>query len=136
MDVVERTAQKTNEWLYDVMQEVGVEDRHEAYLCLRAVMHELRDRLTVKEAAQLGAQLPMLVRGFYYEGWKPSHKPEKMSKEEFIERLKSALPGIELDAENVARGVFRSLSKQVTQGEIDDVKHLLPSSFHTLWPEA
>jgi len=35
-------------------------------------LHALSDRLTVQEVAQLGAPIPMLIRGFYYEGWVPS----------------------------------------------------------------
>jgi uncharacterized protein (DUF2267 family) len=31
------------------------------------VLHALRDRLTVEEASDLAAQLPMLIRGLYYE---------------------------------------------------------------------
>jgi len=50
------------------MDDLHSEDRHHADVALSAVLHALRDRLTVSEAAQLGAQLPMLVRGFYYEG--------------------------------------------------------------------
>jgi multimeric flavodoxin WrbA len=48
----------------------------------------LRDRLTVEEVAQLGAQLPMLIRGFYYIGWDPTAKPLKLRhKEQFLTRI-------------------------------------------------
>jgi uncharacterized protein (DUF2267 family) len=68
--------QKTQIWLKDLMSQLDWEDRpHKAYLALRTVLHALRDRLTVEEAVQLGAQLPMLVRGFYYEGWTLKGKP-------------------------------------------------------------
>lgn len=46
------------------MEELDWQDRHAAYLALRATLHALRDRLTVEEVAELGAQLPMLIRGF------------------------------------------------------------------------
>jgi len=65
------TIQTTNVWLHDIMERLGWQDRHRAYHALRAVLHALRDRLPVDQAAALGAQLPMLVRGFYYEGWHP-----------------------------------------------------------------
>lgn len=70
--VFDRTLQKTNLWLGDVMAELDTEDRHQAYSALRATLHALRDRLTVDEAAQLAAQLPLLVRGIYYENWRPA----------------------------------------------------------------
>jgi len=65
------TIEKTNIWLKEIMQEMNTEDRHRAYNALSSVLHALRDRMPVDEVVQLGAQLPMLVRGFYYEGWDP-----------------------------------------------------------------
>jgi uncharacterized protein (DUF2267 family) len=56
------------------------------------VLHALRDRLTVNEAAQFGAQLPMLVRGIYYEGWDPTRLPVKMNREEFLQRVPAGVP--------------------------------------------
>jgi uncharacterized protein (DUF2267 family) len=74
LEVFDTTVHKTNSWLHELMEELGWSDRHKAYLALRATLHALRDRLTVQGVAQLGAQLPMLIRGFYYEGWVPSRR--------------------------------------------------------------
>ena len=69
-EVFDTTIQKTQVWLNDLMSELDWEDKpHKAYMALRTVLHALRDRLMVVVAVQLGAQLPMLIRGFYYEGW-------------------------------------------------------------------
>src|SRR5271165_2158597 len=46
-----------------------------AYRALRSVLYVLRDRLTPEQAVHLGAQLPILVRGTYYEGWRIAGKP-------------------------------------------------------------
>jgi uncharacterized protein (DUF2267 family) len=81
----ESTFQTTNVWLHDLMERLGWQDRNRAYHAFRAVLHALRDRLAVEQAAALGAQLPMLMRGFYYEGWHPGGKPVKDRKKgEFL----------------------------------------------------
>jgi len=111
------------------------QDRHEAYLVLRATLHALRDRLTIEEAAQFGAQLPMLIRGFYYEGWDPTGKPLKeRHKEEFLARIKQELRTQGTDPEQVARAVFQVLANRISEGEIQDVEHVLPGKIRDLWP--
>ena len=136
LDVFDRTIHKTNNWLNELMEALGWHDRHKAYLALRVTLHALRDRLTVEEVAQLGAQLPMLIRGFYYEGWDPTGKPLKeRHKEEFLARIAEQFSGDDqADAEQVARAVFSVLSDRVTEGEIEDVKHVLPAELRVLWP--
>ena len=136
LDVFDTTLHKTNNWLNELMQLLGWQDKHKAYLALRATLHALRDRLTVEEVAQLGAQLPMLIRGFYYEGWDPTGKPLKVRhKEEFLARIEEQFRGDNrIDPEQVARAVFTVLADRVTEGEIEDVKHILPAEIQDLWP--
>jgi uncharacterized protein (DUF2267 family) len=103
---------------------------------LRATLHALRDRLTVDEVAQLGAQLPMLIRGFYYEGWDPTGKPLKVRHvEEFLTLIDEELRNTDaVDPERAARAVFALLAARIADGEIQDVKHMLPGNIRDLWP--
>ena len=134
LDVFDRTVHKTNAWLKDVMSALRTDDRHAAYLVLRATLHMLRDRLTVEEVAHLGAQLPMLVRGFYYEGWDPAGKPvRERSFDGFLAGIALELP-TEIDPEPAARAVFAVLAARVTAGEIEDVTQMLPTPIRALWP--
>lgn len=131
----EATVQKTREWLRDIMDSLGTDDSQLAYGALRAVLHALRDRLTVDEAVQLGAQLPMLIRGLYYEGWSPRDKPAKMHKTEYLAAIRRSLPGPDrLHPEVLARAVLKVLSSHVSPGEVRDVKAILPEDLKELWP--
>jgi uncharacterized protein (DUF2267 family) len=95
--VFDQTLQKTNIWLKEIMDDLGP-DRQRAYHAPRAVLHTLRDRLTVEEAAHLSAQLPLLVRGIYFEGWHPAHKPTtERSQEDFLEQVRTRLQGRRAD---------------------------------------
>jgi len=131
------TVHKTNAWLNELLQELGWQDKHAAYRAMRGTLHAIRDRLTVDEVAQLGAQLPMLIRGFYYEGWDPSDNPERYRhKAQFLERIeRESRAGIPVDPEQVARAVSAVLARRVSEGEIEDVRQLLPAELRDLWPE-
>lgn len=137
LDAFDTTLQKTQVWLNDLMGELGWQgSRHKAYVALRSVLHALRDRLTVEEAVHLGAQLPMLIRGFYYEGWKLGRKPLKeRHKEDFLAHIKAVFRGDEtVDSEKVVRAVFKVLAHHITPGETKDIKGILPSELRELWP--
>src|ERR1700716_336341 len=135
LKVFDETLHKTNMWLKEIAQELSM-DRHGAYQVLRTVLHCLRDRLTINEAADLGDQLPMLIRGIYYEAWHPAGKPHKIrSRDEFLTGITTRIATKQsIDAENAARAVFRTLENHVSPGEIRDVIQILPQEIRTLWP--
>jgi uncharacterized protein (DUF2267 family) len=138
VDVFDGTIQKSHVWLNDVMSELDWDDRPQrAYLALRTVLHALRDRLTVDEAVQLGAQLPMLIRGLYYEGWTLKGKPHKeRHQEEFLDHITKAFKeDAVIDPREVVRVIFRVLVRHTSPGEIEDVKHVLPKPLKELWPQ-
>lgn len=133
---IERTIQKTNEWLKAVQERMGTDDRHHAYVALRATLHALRDRLNPDEALQLGAQLPTLVRGVYYEGWRMIDTPVRVrSLDEFLGVVAVEAGDPAFDSEAAARAVFAVLAERVSAGEIDDVKRNLPRPIRELWAD-
>jgi len=134
--VFDDTLQKTNIWLNEIGEVIGP-DRHRSYQALRAVLHCLRDRLTVDEAAHLSAQLPMLVRGIYYEGYRPAGKPATIrSRDEFLAHIARYLENVRpIDPADAARAVFRTLQHHCDPGEIRDVLQSLPAEIRTLWPQ-
>jgi uncharacterized protein (DUF2267 family) len=135
LEVFDQTLQNTNIWLKEIMEDLGP-DRQRADHALRAVLHSVRDRLTVEEAAHLSAQLPLLIRGIYFEGWHPAGKPNKdRSIDEFLAHVRERLGGIEpINAETAARSVFRVLQQNVTEREIAHVRDMMGKALQPLWP--
>jgi uncharacterized protein (DUF2267 family) len=131
----EHTLQATNAWIADLATRLGWSDYHHAYMGLRAVLHALRDRLSVDHVATLSAQLPMLVRGFYYEGWQPAGKPVKDRKQEdFFDHVVENFSGaIEYEPRKITRAVFAVLKQHVSAGEIESLKATLPHDLKLLW---
>jgi uncharacterized protein (DUF2267 family) len=137
LDIFDNTVQKTNGWLKDVMQEMNWTDRRRAYLALRSVLHAVRDHLSPDDALRFAEDLPMLIRGFYFENWAPSRPPHaSRNKEEFLfycGALGEQPDGF--DSEAVVRGVFRMLDRKATEGEIRNPYHLLPGILQEFWPQ-
>lgn len=137
LDVIDRTVHDTNVWLKEISEEMEHPDRQMAYHALRGVLFTLRDRLTVEEACQLASQLPLLIRGVFFEGYRPADKPEKFrNREEWLKRVDHELDqtGGE-NPEKATKAVFAVINKHVTAGERDDVRHMLPKDIRQLWPE-
>jgi len=129
--------QQTESWIDDLMQRLGWHDREKAYHALIAGLHAMRDSLPWDAAAELGAYLPPLLRGLYYEGWHPTGRSLPLkSRDAFLERIHDSLhrdPGI--DAEFVARGLFALLAQRLPEAELEDAKVLTPKALHGFWPQ-
>ena len=134
LDILDRSVEKANLWVNDVAAELQTGDRHEAYRALRAFLHALRDRLPVPEAAQLAAQLPLLIRGIYFEGWQPARTPlHYRDPAEFLDRVaQEAMLHGETEASYAVAAVARVLARRVSAGEIQDVVRILPESLRPL----
>ena len=129
---------KSNEWLTELGGELGSENANTILRALRSVLHALRDRLQPDEAAELAAQLPLLLKGVYFDGWNPSGTPVKArTKEEFLTLvLQSLLPSTShADAERFTRAVFKLLAAHLSSGAVRDVQATLPAELKALWPE-
>ena len=133
-DIIEHSVEKAHIWLKEVAAEMGDEDRQSAYRALRAVLHTLRDRLTVDVAVKLAAQLPTLIRGIYYEDWDPSRTPLAIHDvETFLDHVViEGRMGGETEASVAVTAVARVLRAHVSPGEIDDVLAVLPDKFRVL----
>lgn len=137
LPIFDKTVQKSMKLIERVKEEANLEDTHVAFQGMRATLRALRDRLTVDEAVHIGAQLPNLITGYYYEGWKPSATPKKYrSKEEFLEQVRNYLEDVNptLDAEHITQGVFRVLSEQISEGQVEDIISIFPKELRELWP--
>lgn len=133
-EVLSRSVEKTRIWIDDVADELGNEDRRAAYRVLKAVLHAIRDRIPVNEAAQLAAQLPELLRGAFYEGWVPAQTPQKYREgRQLLRRVshEAALSG-ETEASFAVAAVMNVLHRRISEGEVEDVLHVMPDSVRSV----
>ena len=134
---INASTQKTHEWIASVEHELHDPNPQAAFHALRSVLHALRDRLPAVEAAHLAAGLPTHLRGVYYEGWSPSNKPEKLTKQQFLHRIESEQAGpSNLNPLRCATAVFAVLHQHVGSGEIGDIRDILPKEIAELWPKS
>lgn len=129
------TVQESNLWLKSIMHRLGTGDRQLAYIALRATLHALRDRIGPENAVHLGAQLPMLLRGLYYDGWHVAGTPTReRHKLDFLDHIRQELGGrFDMDPEAAARAVFETMWAHIDLGEIAKVMNVLPKEVRELW---
>lgn len=136
VDVIMRSVQLTNEWINEMKNEMKWDDDHKAWEAIKSALQTFRDRLTVDEAANLGAQLPMIVRGGYYEGWKPSTAPHKWRTwDEFLNPIKNHFKNDPTaDPEKIATTTWEILCNHLTPGEMKSVRNMMPEEIREWLP--
>ncbi len=136
LEVIDHTVHLTHEWINELTERLGWSSRRSALRLMRATLHHLRDHLLVNELAQLSAQLPLLIRGMFFEGWVPTRTPIKERRAEAFVDAIDALMG---DTEEYRGGadvgcVFDLLNARLSRGEVEDVRANLPQDIRVLWP--
>lgn len=134
--VFDTTVQETNEWLKGIEARLPPCERQHAYGALRAVLHVLRDRLPMEAVLGLSAQLPILLRGVFLEGWRPVEGPSDIRDpvafaQEVARRFPPSFPREPNEAVNA---VFRVMSDRLDPGEVRKLIQHLPTSLRSFWP--
>jgi uncharacterized protein (DUF2267 family) len=137
LEVFDRTLETTHIWLNEICNDLGP-DKQVAWKVLSTVLHKLRDRLTVNLAAHLGAQLPLLIRGVYYDQFEPGHMPsEHRNRDDFVGEVAEWLSDTRpVDPDEAIRSVFRVLSRHISEGQVNKVRDALPKGLRQMWESA
>jgi uncharacterized protein (DUF2267 family) len=125
----------TNTWFRDILDQLNWQSKESAYQVLRGTLPALRDRLPAEEAVDLAAQLPLLVKGMYYDGW-TLRKPEKFKKQEFARRVHEQF-GFDdsINPAEVIRAFLRVMCRHTGDGELRDVRSNMPKDIQEWFPE-
>mgnify|MGYP001552384420 CR=1 FL=1 len=136
LDVFDKTLQTTHIWLDEISEDLAT-DRHTAWHVLGAVIRSLRDRLPPGLSAHLSAELPLLVRGSYFDQWRPGQENLKIrSLAEFLERVSDGLAGAKpIGSVDAVRSVFAVLERHLDRGQTEKVRQALPEEIRALWPD-
>jgi uncharacterized protein (DUF2267 family) len=137
LEVFDRTLHIANTWLGEIMEQTG-HDRQAAWHILGTVLHTIRDRIPEGLAAHLGAQLPLLIRGLYYDQWRAGQEVQKWrSVDEFTAVIMADFRGLEtVDHLAAARAVFQVLNHYVDPGQVSNIRTAMPEEVRALWPES
>lgn len=136
LEVIDHASQTTHEWVNELAGRLDWVSKRSALRLLRVTMHQIRDRLQVDELAQFSAQLPLLIRGMFFEGWVPKRAPVRdRSVRAFVDAIESHLSDTDdyRGPEDITY-VFLLLNAHLSEGEIEDVRACLPSDIKALWP--
>lgn len=136
LEVIDHSVHTTHEWINELASRLDWSSKRCALRLLRSTLQHVRDHLLVDEMAQFSAQLPLLIRGFFFEGWVPKRTPvHERSAADFTDAIEKQLgPTQEYRGPEDIRYVFELLNARMSAGEIEDVRASLPEAIRALWP--
>jgi uncharacterized protein (DUF2267 family) len=137
IDVLEKSEQETNVWLNQIGERLDTTDRRKAFNALRATLHAVRDRVGADNAVHLAAQLPLLIKGLFFENWRPSETPTReREKGTFLANIDAEIyRGLGVDTEQAVRAVLEVLAEHIDPDEVEKLRRLFPEDMRNLWPE-
>lgn len=136
LEAIDHTVQLTHEWINELASRLDWSSKRSALRLLRVTLQHLRDHLPVDELAQFSAQLPLLIRGMFFEGWVPKRTVVKERRSgDFINVIATQMEEAEeFRGDQDIRCVFDLLNARLSAGEIEDVRANLPQAIRAHWP--
>lgn len=135
--ILEKSFHKTIDWLYDIEEACGWDegDQKKALGVLRAVLHQLRDLFPIESAAHFSAQLPLFIRGLFFESWVPGKEPSRIrKKEDFLEAVYQSIQVYnEPDIEKVVKNVLYVIFQKIDPLEKEKIIKIVPDGLKELF---
>lgn len=140
----EKYAQEANAFIKELSRNLGHPDETaRTEIILKAVLHTLRDRISVGESLNLISNLPMFIKAIYVDGWKQSEKPLRLkNKHEFVDEVERKQFAIgertfdwNISTEEIVNTAFITLKKYIPEGEAEDIISQLPDGLKELFRE-
>ena len=137
LTVFDETLHVTNTWLHELESRLGLRDRQQGYRLLRTCLHTLRDHISVTASAKLSAQLPTLIRGIYYEAWRPGQVEQPArGRDDFLALIAAAFDEEpDFDAAIAFQEFVSVLRRHVSPGEVDVLQRMMPDEVKPLWQD-
>ena len=137
LPILENNIHQAMDWIYAIEEAChwNEENQKKAFAVLRAVLHELRNLLPLEQAAHLSAQLPLIIRGIFFENWHPHFVViQEIKKEDFLTSITEALyPYQNIDAEGTVRSVLHVLGEKLPAGTLEDILKNMPKEIQELY---
>lgn len=136
LQVLDHTVQLTQDWIKELQERLGWSSSRDTLRLMRAVLTEIRDRIPQDEAARFSAQMPLLIRGMFFEGWQPARGPvTDRDAAAFRRAVEARLGRVErYDGDRDIRAVFATLANRIAEPELRQVRHALPRAIRGYWP--
>jgi uncharacterized protein (DUF2267 family) len=132
-------ATDANTFMKEYAEKLNIKDKDKAGRILSAILHGLREVISIEESLQLIAQFPMFLKAVYVNGWS-GHKKERIKTLiEFIDLI-NRLDGVtsvydfgsDEETTKYIKTTFLILRKYVSIGELKDVRTELPKELKSL----
>ncbi len=137
MGVFAKHTQKAEEWLNQIEERAGSNDRKKSLAALRATLHRLRDNLPIETVLHFSAQLPLVIKGILVENWHLSEWPIKDKKiDVFLDGIEEDFHNVDVDVEIWIYSILQVLSSHISPGEVEKIRKVLPRELRELWEEA
>lgn len=135
--ILENNIHQTMDWIYAIEEACHWDEDNQkrAFAALRAVLQELRNLLPLEYVVQLSDQLPLVIRGIFFENWDPnSISVQEIKKEDFLDAIaKTLYPYRDIDVEEITKGVLQVLGEKLPAGELGKILKNMPREIKELY---